>query len=98
MQIIEDDDNKYSDWDNDEEQTPIKSIEDLTLYELMGTDHFVSIRKDWKFGYNVTIENDDGELVIEEKQMHPMAMDCAARFCRRFLEMYTLKKHVRGIA
>lgn len=59
----------------------------LTLHDLMGEDYYVWIKNHPKFGYNLTIESDDGESNVTEG-VHPDAMESFASFCRTFLRSY----------
>ncbi len=75
-------------WDEDgEEVMPSKSISDLTLYDMMGEDLTVWVGKNSKFGFDLEIENDDGQMIVE-KGVHEFAMEGFADFCRRFLYFY----------
>lgn len=66
-----------------------KTINDITLYDLMAEDFCVWVGKNNKFGYDLHIEgyeNDSPE--VEEEGIHPCAIDSMADFCNRFLSFY----------
>ncbi len=64
-----------------------KSIEEVTIGELMGEDHDVYLRKDKKHGFIFELDDENGELVTEEN-IHPFAAEGMAAFCRRYLHAY----------
>ena len=65
-----------------------KTINDITLYELAGIDHEVSIKKNKEFGFDVTIINEEDGLFIEPG-LHPYAAESLAMFCKQYLDAYT---------
>lgn len=65
-----------------------RTICDVTLYDLMAEDFSVWVSKNKQFGFDLQIEGDDAELAIEEKGIHPFAMESFADLCRRFLYFY----------
>ena len=73
--------------DNNKEKG-MKSFETMTLGELMAEDLELWLTKDSKFGFNLTIEDDKGELVLDEKGVHPYAIESFADFCRRYVAFY----------
>lgn len=66
----------------------MKAINDITLYDLMAEDLDVWICKNRKFGFNLEIENQGGEMVVDEHGIHPCAADSFASFCRQYLSCY----------
>jgi len=62
----------------------MKEIGDITLEELMAEEFGVTVRKNPKFGYNVTLIDEDDEEIIGEG-VHPYAIESFASLCRRFL-------------
>lgn len=63
-------------------------MEYLTLMDLMGEDHNIWLCKNKKFGYHMEIDNEDGETIVKEDEVHPVAIEGFARFCKQFLSMY----------
>lgn len=73
-------------WEGDAQSAPKRTINDLTLAELMGDDHGVWLGKNKEFGFILEIENDEGLII--EKCIHPYAAESLAGFCRRYLYSY----------
>lgn len=65
----------------------IRPIEEITLYELMGEEHDVHLRKDKKHGIIFEIDDENGEPVALEN-IDPCAAEGMASFCRRYLHCY----------
>ena len=63
------------------------NIGDVTLEQLMSEDYYVWIKNHPKFGYNVTLESEQGESVSADG-VHPDAMESFATLCRTFLRAY----------
>lgn len=85
------DENVFNPWDGedvDEGTTAKRSISDMTFYDLMAEDFTVWIGKNKTFGFDLELENDEGEIVVDEKGIHPCAMESYADMCRRFLHFY----------
>ena len=76
-----------SHWDRDEEEVTTKSINDITLYDLMDEGIDVWLTKSDNFGYRLEIDIDDEPLVID-KELHPYAAESFAAFCRKYLASY----------
>ena len=66
----------------------MKTLNEITLYDLMAEDLTISVKKDDSFGFDVEIDNDKFDVIIEEKRIHPCAMESFASFCRYFLHGY----------
>lgn len=66
----------------------MKTINDITLYDLMAENLDLWVTKNKKFGYDIEIENDEGELLLDDKGVHKYAVDSYADMCRRFLITY----------
>jgi hypothetical protein len=64
------------------------TIYNLTLAELMGEPHAVWLNKSKQFGYDLHIEGYDNDVEINERSIHPCAVDGFAEFCRKFLSHY----------
>ena len=62
----------------------MKTLNEITLYDLMAEDLTISVKKDDSFGFDVEIDNDKFDVIIEEKRIHPCAMESFASFCRYF--------------
>jgi hypothetical protein len=54
----------------------------------MAEDFSVWIGNNKKFGFDLQIEGDDPNEVIDEEGVHPYAMESFADLCRRFLYFY----------
>ena len=80
------DEHVYNPWEG-EEYSPKRTLEDLSIAELMGDDHSVWLSKNKQFGFILEIENDEGQTIIE-KCIHPYAAESLASFCRRYLGFY----------
>jgi hypothetical protein len=82
------DEDFFNPWEGEETFSPDeRTINDLTVAELMGDDHSVWLGKNKEFGYILEIENDEGQTIIE-KCIHPYAAESLAGFCRRYLSFY----------
>lgn len=82
--IIED----YEDENNQDDLGMIKSLCEISVYDLGATDHCVWLKKNKKFGFDLEIENDEEQSVYKEEGIHPYALESIASFCRRFLHGY----------
>jgi hypothetical protein len=74
----------------------MKHTGEITLADLMAEDIDIWISKSKEFGYDLQIDNDDGK-VLDEKGVHPYAMDSFADLCRRFLHFYDSAKARAGV-
>ena len=72
--------------------TTTNKFESITLYDLMAEDLDVWVIANKKFGFDLQIDNEDGETIVDEKGIHPYAMDSFADFCRRFAHFYDSAK------
>ena len=68
------------------------TMNDITLYDLMAEDLTVWIQKNKKFGFDLTIEDENNNETIEISGVHSAAMESFSDFCRRFVEIYDLAK------
>jgi hypothetical protein len=66
----------------------MKSLNDVTLYDLMAEDLDVWLGKNKEFGFVLQIDDENGEELVDEKQIHPNAAWSLADFCRRYLHSY----------
>lgn len=81
------DEQVYNPWEGEDNSPPTRTLDNLTVAELMGDDHCVWLGKNKEFGYILEIENDEGQTIIE-KFIHPYAAESLASFCRRYLNFY----------
>lgn len=81
------DEQVYNPWEGEDNSPSERTINDLTVAELMGDDHSVWLGKNKEFGYVLEVENDEGEVIIE-KCINPYAAESLASFCRRYLSFY----------
>jgi hypothetical protein len=72
-------------WEGDKPSS--RTLDSLTISDLMGDDHYVWVGKNKEFGYILEIENEEG-VEIFEKCIHPFAARSLADFCRRYLSFY----------
>lgn len=70
----------------------INRFETITLSELMSEDFDVWITMNKRFGFDLQIDDENGDTIIDEKGIHPLAMDSYADMCRRFLYFYDVVK------
>ena len=95
---IEDDDEDYNVFDDENEEGVIlRSIEDLTLSEMMGQEMDVWVTRNKKFGFDIQINNENGEMVANDKGIHPYATDAFADFCRRYLAFYDKASNIGAL-
>lgn len=66
----------------------MKTLQDITLYDLMADSHEVWIKPNDKFGFDLTIDTDAGEPLLEECGIHLFATNALAEFCRDYLAIY----------
>ena len=58
----------------------------LTINELMGEDFCPYIVKNKNWGFDISIENDDENMIATS--VHPYAAAALADFCRRYVSLY----------
>ena len=66
----------------------MKTLNDVTLYDLMAEDLDVWLGKNKEFGFVLQIDDENGDELVDEKQIHPAAAESFADFCRRYLHSY----------
>ncbi len=66
----------------------MKTMNDVTLYDLMAEDLDVWVSKNKCFGFDLEIDDENGEPLVREAGIHPCAADSFADFCRRYLACY----------
>ncbi len=74
----------------------MKSMGELTLYDLMAEDLDVWVSKDKGFGFRVEIDDEDGCELMREEGVHPFAAESFAIFCRQYLRAYESASSVDG--
>jgi len=74
---------------NFQDEDMIKAIKDINLYDLMGVDHEVHVKRNAKFGFDLEVTNDEESSTYVEKEIHPYAIESLASFCRYFLHSYS---------
>lgn len=67
-------------------------MNNITLYDLMAEDLDVWVTKNKTFGFDLQIDNECGETIVNEEGVHPFAMESYADMCRRFLHFYDAVK------
>lgn len=81
---ITDYDYLYQNDNEPEVEQELKSIGELTLYEVGAEDLQVSIKQTKLGHYRISIEDEDGVLVTKET-INSAVLDSMAQFCRQFL-------------
>lgn len=66
----------------------MKTLNDVTLYDLMAEDLDVWLGKNKEFGFILEIDDENGNELVTEKQIHPCAANSLADFCRSYLHSY----------
>ena len=66
----------------------MKTLNDITLYDLMADDLDIWVTKNKKFGVNIEIDDKDGFPVVREQGLTTCAADSFADFCRNYLAFY----------
>jgi len=66
----------------------MNKFNEITLYDLMAEDLDIWVCKNKAFGFDLQIDNDNGETIVDEKGIHPFAADSFAAFCRSYLAFY----------
>ncbi len=66
----------------------MKTLNQITLYDLMAEDLDIWISKSKKFGFTMQIDDENGNLLVNEDHIHPCAADSFADFCRSYLASY----------
>ena len=70
------------------EGNEMKSLNEITLYELMCENLDIWLTKRKKFGFDLEIDNEKNEPVIRVNGLHPYAAESFAEFCRSYLASY----------
>jgi hypothetical protein len=67
----------------------MKTLNEITLCDLMAEDLDVWMKKETNnFGFNLQIDDENGEVLLDAEGVHPYAADSFADFCRRYLASY----------
>ena len=66
----------------------MKHLTEMTLYDLMAEDLDVWVTAHKTFGYNLEIDDENGEPLVREEGIHAFAADSFADFCRRYVASY----------
>ena len=66
----------------------MKTINEITLYDLMAEDLDVHLTINKRIGFDLTIDDENGEELVNDQAIHPYAMESLAEFCRRYLVSY----------
>lgn len=72
----------------EQDDDAMKTAYSLSVADIMGEDHSVWLSKNKKFGFDIEIENEDGELVVKESGIHPYAVESFFLFCKRFIAVF----------
>ena len=66
----------------------METMSSMTLYDLMAEDLGVWVNIDERFGINLQIEDENGEVILDEEHVNKCAADSFADFCRNYLNSY----------
>ena len=66
----------------------MKTIGEVTQYDVMGEDLDVWITNNKQFGFDLEIDDENGKELVKEKGIHPCAAESLADFCRAYLIGY----------
>jgi len=66
----------------------MKSINTITLSDLMAEPYKIGILKNDQFGYDLCLFSESRENYIYEKGIHPVAMESFYKFCKEIIEKY----------
>lgn len=66
----------------------MNTLQDITLYDLMGNEYELHLKKNERFGFDFDVECEEDEKHVQELMLHPCAAEGFAEFCRRYLASY----------
>ena len=66
----------------------MKKLVDVTLYDLMAEDIEVWVSVNKEFGFNLEVDDENGDELVRETGVHPYAASSFADFCRGYLNAY----------
>jgi hypothetical protein len=66
----------------------MKTLQDITLYDLMAEDLDIWLTKSKSFGYDLQIDDENCQEIVNEEGLHPYATESLADFCRKYLAFY----------
>ena len=66
----------------------MKSLTEITLYDLMAEDLDIWITKNKEFGFDLDIDDDQNGALVTVDGLHPDAATSFAEFCRSYLASY----------
>lgn len=66
----------------------MKTLNDITLYDLMAEDMDVWVTKRTPSTFEIQIDDENGMTLLEDDSIHEFAIDSFARFCKYFLFSY----------
>jgi hypothetical protein len=74
----------------------MKTLQDITLYDIMAESCDVWINPNKQFGFDLQIDDENGQSLVDEKGVHLYAANALAEFCRDYLAIYdqALKRRV----
>lgn len=75
---------------HDDDTLPsLNDLSELSLYDIMGEDHYIYLNKNHNGTYALEISNEDAKPVVCDYNIHPFAVEGLALFCKRFLNIYS---------
>ncbi len=66
----------------------MKTINGITLYDIGAEDMSVWVGDNFKHGFDIFIEDENGTPIANEEGVHPFAAESMAKFCRDYLTAY----------
>lgn len=66
----------------------LKSLERLSIYDVLGEEHNIFLKKNTRHGFDLLVQNVDSSDEFGETGLHPYAIQSLAAFCRSFLRGY----------
>jgi hypothetical protein len=66
----------------------MKTITEMSLYDLMAEDLTIWMCPNERFGYDLYLDDENDKILVAEEGIHPHAAESFAEFCRRYLISY----------
>lgn len=89
-----------NEYEYDYEPEPLPSLSALSLYDIMGEDHYMHLTKNQNGTYNIEVSDENAKPLVSDEHIHPYAIESLASFCKHFLNLYSrysnLHIHTQG--
>ncbi len=66
----------------------MKTINEVSLYDLMAEDLEIYVTKSKDFGFTVEVTDEKGKTLLIDESIHPCAAESFAQLCRSYLSSY----------